>query len=225
MNKPVLAAAVSLFGFVPVAWAEPPEMLLAALLATIDSLSASMTNAATNFAAVNGAVMISAQGNADALAATIPALAQNSAFGSSSQISATINARELGLMPQTVAMIQSGDLATTAIGALQSGALLGSTGTTGTVDTSGLAQSIAMQTSGAETDAIITAQSYGTAAHTIILQNIAHNQGQIDGRISIVLADADARINRLTSTAIGAMESGALTAQITGSLTQRLVGE
>lgn len=225
MKTLTLVPALSLTLAASMGRAEPPEMLLAALLATIDSLSASLTNAAENFAAVNGAVMVSAQGNADVFAATIPALAQDAAFGSRSQISATLGAREVGLAPRAVALTQLGDLATTAIGALQSGALLGSTGTTGTFDTSGLTQNLALQTTTASTTASMTVQTYGSAAQLLAMQNVAYNRGQIDGRISLVLTDVDATIDRLTSTAIGAMESGELTAQLTGTLTQRLVGE
>jgi hypothetical protein len=225
MKTLTLVSALSLTLAASMGRAEPPEMLLAALLATIDNLTASLTNAAENFAAVNGAVMVSAQGNADVLAATIPALAQDAAFGSRSQISATLSAREVGLAPRAVALTQLGDLATTAIGALQSGALLGSTGTTGTFDTSGLTQNLALQTTTASTTASMTVQTYGSAAQLLAMQNVAYNRGQIDGRISLVLTDVDATIDRLTSTAIGAMESGGLTAQLTGTLTQRLVGE
>lgn len=225
MKTLTLVSSLSLTLAASMGRAEPPEMLLASLLATIDNLTASLTNAAENFAAVNGAVMISAQGNADLLAATIPTLAQDAAFSSRSQISATLGAREVGLAPRAVALTQMGDLATTAIGALQSGALLGSTGTTGTFDTSGLRQNLALQTTTATTTASMTVQTYGSAAQLLAMQNVAYNRGQIDGRISLVLTDVDATIDRLTSTAIGAMESGGLTAQLTGTLTQRLVGE
>lgn len=213
-----------LFGFAPVALADPPDLLLAALLRSADTLSASLTNAAENFAAVTGAVVVMAQGSSDAMAAILPSLTQDRALGAASQVSAQVQARDLAAAVPALALVQVGDVVTTAIGALQSGAMIGSTGTRGTFDTTGLVELAVLQTTSGAHSARVSAETHGSSAQTMVLQNAALNQGQIDGRINLVLRDVNATTARLTSTAIGAMQSGNLQGVIRGNLTHRLVG-
>ncbi|MCW1920537.1 hypothetical protein NX862_17400 [Rhodobacter sp. KR11] len=194
-----------------------PQELLSALLSQAAALTASLTNVAENLGQVKGSVVIQTRHTSADLVAEVDALIHGETLASVSRIAPGIRASQQGegvfdlFKPATLA---SGEITTTAIGALQSGALIGSTGTTGTVDTSGLAGRVVLLTEGATA----RAEQNGSVAGAVILQNVAVNLGDIDGSVQITLADTQARLGQVGTTAIGAMETGMLTASLTGNM-------
>ncbi len=199
-----------------------PDTLLTALLRQASQLTVSMTNIAENLHRVDGSVVIESMTVTGDLVAAITALTDHGPAGQVSRVSSSLSGSDLSghvLAVLHPTVLDVGSIATTAIGSLQSGALLGSTGTTGTVNTTGLAQRVTLQITGAATDRVVLAQSSGSIAATMALQNVASNLGDLDGSIQIRLADTLTHTGTLATTAIGSMESGMLTASLTGNMT------
>ena len=130
-------------------------------------------------------------------------------FGSFSQAGLSVIGRDLPanllnvLNPLTLTL---GDLSTTAIGAMQSGSMIA------TVNTSGIVNHVALAATGSTTSANSLADAYGGIANAVAFQNIAVNSGDVNGSVQLVLADVNATVGKIGTTAIGAMGSGSLTA-------------
>jgi hypothetical protein len=62
------------------------------------------------------------------------------------------------------------------------------------------------------------AESYGGIGGTIAVQNITNNLGGTDGSVTLALADVNATVGKVATTAIGAMGSGDLTATVSGNM-------
>src|SRR5690606_20707172 len=108
--------------------------------------------------------------------------------------------------------LELGDLSTTAIGTLQSGTM------EGTFDASGLVQRGSSDANGATTGASLLAETYGGIAGTLAMQNISVNSGAIDGSVALTLADVNTKVGAVATTAIGALQSGALEATVSGDM-------
>ena len=99
--------------------------------------------------------------------------------GTLSQVSSSIYAQDLStstlavLAPMT---LEFGNLTTTAIGVLQSGAI------TATFNSSGVVQSVSANT--ARVGAL--AETYGGMADTIAIQNVSANAGMINGSATLL---------------------------------------
>lgn len=197
------------------------ESLLASLLNEVSALTAMLANVAENLHQVDGSVVIEGVGKTTDLVATLDAVARDHWVGPVSRVnskvfsSGTSTALLDVLKPTT---FSANDIATTAIGALQSGALLGSTGTTGTIDTSGLVNQISLTASTATVTTTLLAQDFGNVANTTLLQNAAINLGDVDGSIQMILSNTLAHVGPIGTTAIGSMESGILTGSLTANM-------
>ena len=132
-----------------------------------------------------------------------------------STVGANVRARSLPvsllniLNPLSLTM---GDLSTTSIGAMQSGSM------TGTLNAGGIVDRVTSAATSSTTTANAAVDSYGGIANTVAFQNIAVNSGDINGSVQLSLNDVTTRIGKIGTTAIGAMDSGALTASITGNM-------
>jgi hypothetical protein len=191
--------------------------LLDQILANATDLSASLSNVAENLADVNGSIDVSTSRSLTDMASVIESLSNGGTipFGSYSQVGANVYGQDLpasllAVLNPTVASL--GDLSTTAIGAMQSGSI------TATIDASGLVDKASSAATGSTTSANLAAETYGNIGNTLAFQNIANNAGAIDGSVTLALADVNATVGKVATTAIGAMGSGSLTANISGNM-------
>jgi hypothetical protein len=195
--------------------AQAPASLLQSLLDNAEVLSASLSNVAENLNEVNGSIDISTTRSLTEMDALVKSLGGSTGFGSYSQVGSGVYGRDipaslLAVLDPTVATL--GDLSTTAIGAMQSGSIIA------TIDASGIQDRVSSAATGSSTSADAMAESYGGIGGTIAVQNIANNLGGIDGSVTLALADVNATVGKVATTAIGAMGSGDLTATVKGNM-------
>jgi hypothetical protein len=190
--------------------------LLDNILADAAELSASLSNVSQNLNDINGSIEVTTDRDYAAIATGIEALTGTyDGFGSYSQVNANVYGVDLPasllavLDPLT---LELGDLATTAIGTLQSGNMAG------TFDASGIVNKVSSSAEGSTTGAAMLAETYGGIANTLAMQNVSVNSGAIDGSVSLILADVDTKAGAIATTAIGALQSGAMTADVSGSM-------
>ncbi len=200
----------------PVA-AQPSQSLLNTLLANAAALSAILTNLAQNMNAIDGSINLTVGRDLTNIGTDIAALngSGHASFGALSQIGSNVTARDLStsfLNVLTPLSVSAGDQSTTAIGAMQSGAM------TATLDASGVVDRVTSAATASTTAANISAEAYGGIAHTLAFQNVAANAGDVNASLQLKLADVNAILGKIGSTAIGAMGSGSLTATITGNM-------
>lgn len=195
--------------------AETSESLLDGILTDADSLSASLSNVAQNLADVNGSVNVDTLRDTSDFDTIINDLAGPNGFGSYSQVNASVYGSDVPasllnvLNPLTLTL---GNLSTTAIGSLQSGNM------TATFDASGLLAKASSTSEGLSTSAGMSAEQYGSILNPVALQNISVNSGAIDGSVNLALNDVNTTVGNIGTTAIGALGSGAMTANLSGQM-------
>jgi hypothetical protein len=202
---------------VPEATAQSSDSLLSALLGNAADLSASLSNVAENLNGVNGSINVATTRNFADMTGVVDALSNGGTipFGSFSSVGANVYGQDLpasllAVLDPTVTAL--GDLSTTAIGAMQSGSI------TATVDASGIVEKASSTAGASTTNASLMAETYGGISNTLAFQNIANNLGGVDGSVNLALADVNATVGKVATTAIGAMGSGSLTATISGNM-------
>lgn len=194
------------------------ESLLDGILAAASDLSASISNISQNLNNIDGSISVTTDrdlagvaGGIDSLIGTNP----SGGFGSFSQVNANVFGSDLPesllavLDPLTLTL---GDLATTAIGTLQSGDM------TGSFDASGLVTKVSSSAEGSTTGASMLAETYGNIANTLAMQNVSINSGAINGSVELILADVNTIAGGIATTAIGALQSGGLNVDVAGSM-------
>ncbi len=197
---------------------------LDSLLANAGDLSASITNLAENQGALDGAVDVTTFRNYAGILASFDAITSAvdaNSLGSYASVGAETYARDVSFPDLAfLAPLEAnlGNIATTAIGAMQSGSI------NVAFDASGLQTMTSDIATGETTTASLISETYGQIDSGLAIQNVAYNtagvDGTVDAGINLVLADVNATVGNLGTTAIGAMGSGDLTANIVG----RLVG-
>ncbi|MBI1172347.1 hypothetical protein GC209_13175 [bacterium] len=199
------------------ATAQTSVSLLDGLLANASALSASLSNVAQNLNSVDGSINVTTSRDYSGIASGINALSGGGTtpFGSYSQVGTNVYGQDLpaallGVLDPLTASL--GDLSTTSIGAMQSGSI------TATVDASKIVSSVQDNATASTTSAMASADTYGGIANTLAFQNIAVNSGDINGSVQLALADVNSTVGKVATTAIGAMGSGSLTANITGNM-------
>ena len=195
---------------------EPDTSLLGSILADANDLSASLSNISQNLNDIDGSIDITTSRKLAAIATSIDALiGERDGFGSFSQVNANVYGVDLPasllavLDPLT---LELGNLSTTAIGTLQSGNM------TASFNASGIVNKVTSSAEGSTTSANMLAETYGGIAQTLAMQNISVNAGDIDGSVELILADVDAKVGSVATTAIGALQSGAMTASVDGAI-------
>ena len=191
--------------------------LLDNILSSATALSASISNISQNLNDIDGSINVDTDRTIAEMAAVITALkGSNPGFGSFSQVNASVYASDLPasllavLNPLT---LELGNLSTTAIGTLQSGNM------TGKFDSDGLLSKVTSSAStGTITDASMLAEQYAGIAGTIAMQNVSVNSGAIDGTVNLVLNDVNTKVGTISTTAIGALQSGTMNADIAGAM-------
>lgn len=210
-----ILVAMSGGAFAQSAPAASSQSLLANLLLNASSLSASLSNVAENLNDVNGSITVDTSRDYLSMNVAIQSLSAGQSFGSFSQVNANVFGRDIPaallnvLNPITLSL---GDLSTTAIGAMQSGSI------TGTVNAGGIVDRVSAATTGSTTSANSMAENFGGIGQTVAFQNIAVNQGLVNGSVALTLDDVNTNVGKIGTTAIGAMGSGSLTATITGNM-------
>ena len=194
-----------------------PNSLLDNLLSNAADLQASLSNVAENLNNVNGSINVATSRSLTDMATVANALSNKGTipFGSFSTVGNNVFGQDLpatllDVLDPTIASL--GDLSTTAIGAMQSGSIIA------TVNASGLVDKVSSASTATGTSASAAAETYGNIANTLAFQNIANNAGAIDGSVNLALADVNATVGKVATTALGAMGSGSLTATISGNM-------
>lgn len=192
--------------------------LLDDILSDATALSASLSNISQNLNDIDGSIDVTTSRDYTAITAGVTALlgsATDASFGSFASVGDDVFSRDLPvelldvLDPLTLSL---GDLATTAIGTLQSGDL------NATFDASGISTRIEEKASGSTTTADRLGEQYASIGDTLALQNISVNTGAIDGSVELIMADVNAIAGGIATTAIGSLQSGAMEATISGQL-------
>lgn len=196
--------------------AQTSSSLLDDILNDATLLSASLSNVSQNLNNVNGSIEVGTTRDYASLATGISALIGSyDGFGSFSQVNANVYGVDLPasllavLNPLT---LELGNLSTTAIGTLQSGNM------SGTFDASGIVNKVTSSATGGTTSANMLAETYGGIANTVAMQNISVNSGDINGSVDLMLADVNTKVGAVATTAIGALQSGAMTASVDGTI-------
>ncbi len=179
--------------------AAQPMSLLDALLEDAPELSAALTNVAQNLGMVDGSFALSVERNFLDLALSLEGLSAGS------QLAAGVGVRVTEVQAGALARFDALGLelqrvTTTAVGSLQSADL------TGSFDAGGLIERIELTAGGA----LLTIETRGGIAGPVAMQNVSVNAGEVIGAVGLRLADVDARIEGVTTTAIGALQNGAL---------------
>jgi hypothetical protein len=206
--------------------------LLGTILADANALSASLSNVSQNLNDIDGSINVDTTRNLSGVADGINALIGDyDGFGSFSQVNEDVYGVDLPasllavLSPLTLELgnesttailnpltLELGNLSTTAIGTLQSGNMAGS------FDASGIVNRVSSSADGATTSVSMLAETYGGIADTVAMQNVSVNSGYIDGSVDLILDDVNAKVGNVGTTAIGALQSGAITASVDGTI-------
>jgi hypothetical protein len=196
--------------------AQASNSLLDNILADAEDLSASLSNVSQNLNNINGSIEVNTDRDYAGIAAGINALVgEYDGFGSFSTVNPNVYGVDLPgslLAVLDPLVLELGNLSTTAIGTLQSGNM------TGSFDASGIVNKVTSSAEGATTGANMLAETYGGIAQTVAMQNVSVNSGDINGSVDLILADVDAKVGSVATTAIGALQSGAMTATVDGAI-------
>ena len=191
--------------------------LLDNILADAAALSASISNIAQNLNDIDGSITIDVERTIAEMAMVIDALkGMNPGFGAVSQVNAGVYASDLPasllavLNPLT---LELGNLSTTAIGTLQSGNM------TAAVDADGLLGKVSSAAgTGTVTTASMLAEQVAGITGLVAMQNLSLNSGVIDATVNLALNDVNTKMGAVSTTAIGALQSGSLNADIAGAM-------
>jgi len=201
----------------------PSVSLLDGILADAENLFASASNISQNLNNIDGSIDVVTSRDFDGLIAGLGGIVgENGNFGSFSQTGDKVFARDV---PETLLTVLDpltlvlGDLATTAIGTLQSGNMTAQSGSINAwFDAEGLVSEVTTTVTTTSTSATAAAEQYAGISDTIAMQNISVNSGRVDGSALLILADIDAMAGAIATTAIGALQSGMMEATVLGGL-------
>jgi hypothetical protein len=191
--------------------------LLDGILSNASALSSSISNISQNLNDIDGSINVDTDRTIAEMTAVITALkGENPGFGSFSQVNPNVYASDLPasllavLNPLT---LELGNLSTTAIGTLQSGNM------TGKFDADGLVSKVTSAAgTGTSTNTSMLAEQYASIAGTIAMQNVSVNSGAINGTVNLLLDDVNTKVGTVATTAIGALQSGTMNADIAGAM-------
>jgi hypothetical protein len=179
--------------------------LLSGILANAADLSANVSNISQNLNDIDGTIDVTTSRDFVGLVAGVDGLlGAIDSFGSFSQAIANVSGRDIPatllavLDPLTLEM---GNLATTAIGALQSGTMAV------WFDADGLLSKVTTASTSGMTTANTAAEQHAGIANSIIIQDISVNTGSIDGSVQLILANLDAKADAVATTVIGGLQS------------------
>lgn len=200
--------------------------LLDSLLSQAPALTASLSNIAKNMNAVDGSISIHLHRNLEGLVnvlADVVTINSNPApMTDMSSIGSSVNAmhRRADLFDLLdPSFVKFDDLASTSVGTLQSGFLNGDMN--GSFYISGRVSEVLDAAKSDTAGTTLHAQQHGSLAQAIALQNISVNSGSVNSYMSLTLVDVNATLGMINTTAIGALQSGTVTADVTGGIGQQ----
>ena len=183
------------------------------LLQKAPALSAALTNVAQNLAGVDGSFALAVGRDFAALADGLEVWSTGR-----SEMAASVNVHVTELQGET--LLQLGGIvldvnavATTAVGSLQSADL------TGSFNAASITDRIAVVTGSTN----LAVEALGGVAGSVFLQNLSLNGGEVLGAVDMQLADVEGQIGNITTTALGALQNGAL--QTTVDLSATVQGQ
>lgn len=214
MKKLLATTAISMMAFTGAASA---QTLLETILTNADDLVLSISNVAENIADIDASIEIDTTrdyAGIDTILATL--MAGTSPLGSYSQVSTTVFASDFELPDLAfLAPLETtiGDLSTTAIGALQSGSMDIS------ITSTNLVEDLSVLAASSSTNATQMGETYASISGGLAFQNYAFNgAANLDANIVLTLADVNATVGNVATTAIGALGSGDMVVALVGSL-------
>lgn len=201
----------------------PSMTLLDNILNNASELSASASNISQNLNDIDGSIDVMTSRDFDGVIAGLGGLVGGIGnFGSFSQTGPEVFGSDV---PETLLTVLDpltlvqGDLATTAIGTLQSGHMTAQSGKIEAwFNAEGLVSKLTTTVTTTATSTTTTAKQYGGIADTIAMQNVSVNSGRVDGSALLILADVNAKTGAIATTAIGALQSGMMEATVMGGL-------
>lgn len=185
------------------------QSLLDDLLAQTPELSIALTNLAQNLGRIDASVAVTTERHFTAMADVLTGYAAGrESYGNTLAVGAGAMVSDLnGALPEQVLaplLLDLGAISTTGLGALQAADL------TGAHDGSGLAQRVTVSAGGVA----LAAESRGSLGGLMAMQNVALNAGAVEASVALVLADVGARSGGIATTAIGALQNGALNTSV-----------
>jgi hypothetical protein len=178
--------------------------LLKGLLADAPALSASLTNVAQNLGMVDGAFALETERHLAAVAAALEDWSVGRALnaaGLGNRVT-EVQLDELRILAPLSANV--GQTITTAVGSIQSADL------TALFDASGSVERVSAQAGAAS----VLVEAQAGVARLAALQNVSFNSGRIEGDANLLLRDVSLRADGIITTAIGALQNGALSTTV-----------
>jgi hypothetical protein len=177
-----------------------PISLLDALLEDAGDQAIALSNVAQNLGEMDASFNLHVDHTLAALSAELNNWSVGSAFAVSGAGPYASDLEADMLAPLDRLSLDLGTVATMAVGGLQAADLSGS------FNAGSLTERIAFSAGAAD----LAAEASGSIPATVALQNVSINAGEVIGAADLQLAEVDARIAGIGTTAIGALQNGPL---------------
>ena len=174
--------------------------LLDDLLRSSPNISASLSNVAQQMGMVDGSLSLATEQNLTAMSSALELWSEGRRSASAAQEVRAIELQENTLARLEALRLDLGTVSTTAIGSLQSADIAAS------FNAAVVIQRLTLTAN--ETN--LTVESWGAVTGQVLMQNISTNMGHVAAATVLHIADAGARIDDITVTALGALQSGAM---------------
>lgn len=177
-----------------------PATLLRDLLEEAPLLSAALSNVAEELGTVDASFALTVERDLLAMSAALEGWT-----GGREDVAAALAVQATDVQDEVLARlgglgIDLGPVATTAVGSLRAADL------TGSFNAGVLTERVAFVADAAS----LTVAARGGVAGPVALQNVSANAGEVSAGVDLRLADAAARVDSIATTAIGALQNGAL---------------
>ena len=183
--------------------------LLQSLLQDAPAISASLSNIAQDLGPVDGSFALSVERNFADLSAGLEGWGLTRSEAAAGQAARATDLQDDALARLGGVTLQVGSISTTAVGSMQAADL------TGSFNAGGLTNRVFLATD----TATLSIDERGGIAGLVALQNVSLNSGEILASADLLLADVDARTDNIGTTAIGALQNGALRTSVDLSAT------
>lgn len=205
--------AIGIWLILPALAQAEPLSLLDSLLANAPALSAALTNVAQNLGEVDGSFAVGIERDFAALAD-----AQEIWSAGRIETAAALGVRVTELQENTLEHLTGlalnvNTVSTTAVGSLQAADM------TGSFNAGTLTDRIEVATG----PTYLAVETWGSVAGLVAMQNLSLNSGEVLASVNMQLADVEGRVGAISTTALGALQNGAL--QTTVDLSATVQGQ
>jgi hypothetical protein len=177
-----------------------PATLLSELLEEAPLLSAALSNVAQELGAVDASFALKVERDLNAMSAALEGWTSGREGAAAALAVQATDVQDDVLARLGGLAIDLGPVATTAVGSLQAADL------TGSFNAGVLTDRVAFVADAAS----LTVTARGGVAALVALQNVSANAGEVAAEVDLRLADAAAGVDGIATTAIGALQNGAL---------------